>query len=304
MGEEVNSLPADRPRKGEEMSKRWIMTPMFMGIAVSSVVHGDVWELNVGDFLFGNGTSGYQYQGDHAEFLGSEVEGDPIEKTVATVDLGALIANQSAQSIAWIRISDPGCNFYNTNPGSDIDLFGVSGSIEGLGIEYSYDGSNSLYQGMSSEDLATELEKVDFDSGFSDASPLWVSLGCEGSITMTFDGWPDPGDDHDSGDDDPGDDDPGDDGSGSGDSGDSDPGDIIDLSDLLQDPYQGDGGTLTLPSSQYFDLMLRFNEIAPTPEWVNITIGMQGSSMFVVPGPMGLAVFPMAMGLMTRRRRR
>ena len=72
----------------------------------------------------------------------------------------------------------------------------------------------------------------------------------------------------------------------------------------LGNPPQGDGGVLTLPSSQYYDLMLRFNEIAPTAEWVNITIGLHGSSMPTVPGPMGLTVLPMAMGLMARRRRR
>ena len=116
------------------MSKRWIMTSVIAGITVTSAAHGDVWELNVGNFLFGNGTTGYEYQGDHAAVLGSDIEGDPIEKTVATVDLGALMASQSAHSIAWIRISDPGCNSYTTNPGADIDLFSVSGLPEGLGL--------------------------------------------------------------------------------------------------------------------------------------------------------------------------
>ena len=275
------------------------MTPVILGIATTSAVQGDVWELNVGDFLFANGTGGYEYQGDHAQHLGSDVEGDPIEKTVATVDLGALMAAQSAHSIAWLRISDPGCNFYNTNPGADIDLFAVSGAPEGLDIQYHYEGSNSLYQGMSSHDLGVELQQVDFNYGFPDSSPLWVSVGCEGSITMTFDGWPDPGDDDDSGEDGSGGDDPGDDDSGGG-----DPGDVIDISDLFDDPHQGDGGILTLPSNEYFDFELRFNEIAPTAEWVNITIGLAGSSMPTVPGPMGLTVLPMAMGLMSRRRRR
>ena len=285
------------------------MTPIVVGIALASNAHGDVWELDLGDFLFGNGTSGYQYQGNHAQFLGSTTEGDPIEKTVATIDLGALMTSQSAQSIAWIRISDPGCNFYHGNPGADIDLFSISGAPEGLGIEYSYDGSNALYQGMSSEDLATELGQVDFDHGYSDGSPLWVSVGCEGSITMTFDGWPDPGD-GDSGGGDSGGGDSGGGDSGGGDSGGGDsggggnPGDVIDISDLFDDPHQGDGGGLTLPSHEYVDFLLRFNAIAPTGEWVNISIGIQGSSMPVVPGPMGLTVLPMVRGLRARRRRR
>ena len=280
------------------------MTPVIAGIAVTSAAHGDVWELNVGDFLFGNGTTGYEYQGDHADVLGSDIEGDPIEKTVATVDLGTLMASQSAQSIAWIRISDPGCNAYYTNPGADIDLFNISGLPEGVDFEYSYDGSNDLYQGMSSEDLAIELQQIDFNHGFHDHSPLWVSLDCEGSITMTFDGWPDSGDGGGSGGDDSGDNDSGDNDSGDNDSGGDDSGGIIDISDLFGDPHQGDGGVLNLPSNQYTDFILRFNEIAPTAEWVNITIGLQGSSMPTVPGPMGLTVLPMAMGLMARRRRR
>ena len=281
------------------------MTSVIAGIAMSSVAHADVWELDLGDFRFGHGTDGYEYQGNHSEFLGSEIEGDPIEKTVATVDLGALMASQAAQEIAWIRISDPGCNSYYSNPGADIDLFDISGLPEGVGIDYWYEGSNSLYQGMSSEDLATELDQVDFDYGYGDNSPIWVSLGCEGSITMTLDGWPDPGS-GDSGGDDPGDDpgddtgdDPGDGGSGGG-----GPGDVIDLGDIFGDPHGGNGGVLTLPANQYLGFLLRFNEIAPTAEWVNITIGLQGSSMPVVPGPIGLAVLPMAMGFIAPRRRR
>ena len=80
--------------------------------------------------------------------------------------------------------------------------------------------------------------------------------------------------------------------------------DVIDLGDVFGDPHGGDGGVLTLPADQYLGFLLRFNEIAPTAEWVNITIGLQGSSMPVVPGPIGLAVLPVAMGFIAPRRRR
>ena len=135
---------------------------------------------------------------------------------------------------------------------------------------------------------------------------------------MNFDGWPgsgdsgsDDGDDGDSGDsEDSGDSGDSDDSGDSGDSDDSDDsagddgGSIIDISHLLGDPRGDVDGGILLPSHDLSDMMLRFNEIAPTAEWVRITIGMEGSSIVVVPGPMAITALLPAAGLLGRRRRR
>ncbi|MEE2972259.1 MAG: hypothetical protein VX672_03965, partial [Planctomycetota bacterium] len=138
-----------------------------------SLLHADT--IDLGSFCFHAGTAGYDYVGDHGDLLGSTVEGETIEKSVATVDLAALMAEHSGSVISWIRIEDPGNNFYNTNPGADVDLFALSGIPAGLSLEYSYAGINPLYQGVSSEQLGLEVSEVDFEYGSNDASDLWVS---------------------------------------------------------------------------------------------------------------------------------
>jgi len=294
------------------MWKRCRSLAAAIGLAGSPVAGADILELELGSFLFGHGTDDYEYVGDYAAFMGSDVEGDPIEKTVATIDLGAVLAAFDMSAIAWITISDPGTNAYYTNPGADIDLFTVSGLPEGVGVEYGYDGINPLYTDMSSAELAQEVAEVDFTTGAGDASDLFVSLACEGSLTMSFLDWPDsggggddPGDDSGSGDSGPGDD-PGDDSGGDPDTDDGadwEPGDILDLPGLGGDSPIG--GEVAVPSIDPDALFLRFNEIAPTAEWVTISIGLLASSHHVVvPGPFTITALPVAVGLMRRRRRR
>ena len=294
------------------MWKRCRSLAAAIGLAGSPVAGADILELELGSFLFGHGTDDYEYVGDHAAFMGSDVEGDPIEKTVATIDLGAVLAAFDMSAIAWITISDPGTNFYNSNPGADIDLFTVSGLPEGVGVEYGYEGINPLYTDMSSAELAQQVAEVDFTDGAGDASDLFVSLACEGSLTMSFLDWPDsggsgddPGDDSGSGDSGPGDG-PGDDSGGDPDTDDGadwEPGDILDLPGLGGDSPIG--GEVAVPSIDPDALFLRFNEIAPTAEWVTISIGLLASSHHVVvPGPFTITALPVAVGLMRRRRRR
>ena len=299
--------PGGTPEKGQDMKIRGLYISLIAGATVASSLQADVIELDLGSFHFGNGTSGYEYQGDHGDLMGSDVEGEAIAKTVATVDLAGLIHQNPGMSIAWIRIEDPGCNFYNTNPGADIDLFAVAGSPEGLSVQYDYEGINSIYADHSSDQLAIEVAQVDFEHGSNDASPMWISLGDGGSLTMNFTGWPDSGDD----------DGAGGGGNGGGDDGgddDSDGGGTIDQGDgpELSDPVPGgildDLGLITMGSQagpfDFTGFQLRLNEIAPTAEWVHVMVGLQASSMTVVPGPAGLAVLPLATALFRLRRRR
>lgn len=297
------------------MKIRALYISLIAGATMASSLHADVVELDLGGFLFGAGTSGYEYEGDHGDLLGSDVEGDAIEKTVATVDLAGLIQQNPGLSISWIRIEDPGCNFYNTNPGADIDLFAVSGSPEGLSVEYDYEGSNSIYANHSSEALATEVAQVDFDHGSNDFSAMWVSLGDGGSLTMSFTGWPDGGgnggSDGDGGGGDGGDDGGGNDAGGGGtisQKPDQNPDQNPDLSAPIPGGILDDLGIITMGLEvNSFDLSgfeLRLNEIAPTAEWVHVTVGFETSGMSVVPGPAGLAVLPLAAGLLRFRRRR
>ena len=73
------------------MKIRGLYISLIAGATVASSLHADVIELDLGSFHFGNGTSGYEYQGDHGDLMGSDVEGEAIAKTVATVDLAGLI---------------------------------------------------------------------------------------------------------------------------------------------------------------------------------------------------------------------
>ena len=207
--------------------------------------------------------------------------------------------------IAWIRVEDEGDNYYNNaHPGPDIDLFAVAGLPTGVSTTYSYEGTNPIYTGMSSQDLATETARVDFRFNETDSSPWWVSIGQNGAITMTFDGWQPPGgsgnDSNDGGSGDVGDD---------TDDGSDDGGGVIEAPDDIDDatwipPFHdgGDGGIIQ-PSWSFDDLQLRFNEIAPTAEWTRITIGFASASSFTpVPGPGALAALGLALRLRRRRR--
>ena len=59
-------------------------------VAIASIASADVIEMNLGRFQFNGGVEDYAYEGDHADVLGTDYEGDPIVRTVATVDLGSL----------------------------------------------------------------------------------------------------------------------------------------------------------------------------------------------------------------------
>ena len=303
------------------MGHRGILFAAFVGASSPTMLHADTFDL--GSFCFHAGTGGYEYVGDHADLLGSAVEGESIAKSVATVDLAMLMSQNPGSVISWIRIEDPGNNFYYDNPGADIDLFALSGAPGGLSIEYSYDGSNALYQNMASDQLAREVSEVDFEHGSNDASDLWVSLDSNGSLTIQLSGWEDilGGGGDDTGEDDGGSGGSG--GDGDADDGDDDVGDdggTLDTggdpdlsSPEFDDPFGDPFGDLDIPllgsdmGLDFFDLFgfeLRFNEIAPTSEWVGITIGFEPLASTVVPGPTALAVLPLAMGLARRRRMR
>ena len=293
------------------MKIRGLYISLIAGATMASSLHADVVELDLGSFRFGAGTSGYEYQGDHGDLMGSDVEGDAIEKSVATVDLAGLIQQNPGLSISWIRIEDPGCNFYNTNPGADIDLFAVAGSPEGLSVQYDYEGINSIYADHSSDALAAEVAMVDFEHGSNDSSAMWISLGDGGSLTMSFTGWPDgggngggDGNDGNGGDDDAGN------GGGNDVGGDGTidqdqapdlsapmPGGVLDGLDIITLGLEVD-------SFDFTGFELRLNEIAPTAEWVQVTVGFQTAGMSVVPGPVGMAVLPLAAAMIRLRRRR
>ena len=216
-------------------------------------------------------------------------------------------------SIAWIRIQDTGENAYleGMSPGADIDLFSLAGQPDGISTTYAYDGTNPIYQDFTSGQLASEVAAVDMEFGGGDHSPWWVALGDAGSLTMTLDGWPpvgDPGGEDDSNDDD----DAGDPGDGGGDPGNGgDPGDVEDDGPVFQIPAFDvdlrkpdlDGGIL-LPSFDLSGFQLRLNEVAPTPEWISITVGYEtAGSQQVVPGPAMLPAVFGAAALIRRRRR-
>ncbi|MFM1832101.1 MAG: hypothetical protein RLZZ461_417 [Planctomycetota bacterium] len=287
--------------------------------ALSATVSADVLELDLGRFRFNGGVSDYTYEGDWSSVLGKDVEGTDADwtRTVATVDLGALITAMGGRSIEWISITDTGENWYGFTPGADIDVFRVEGLAEGMSVNYSYAGPNSYYNGFGSADFAERAAVLDQRSGTDNSTPWWVSLGDRGTLTMTFDGWPTP---NDSGSDDSGADDSGSGGSddaidnGGGDTGgDDNGGGVIDAPplDLFTavaipqfDDRVTDGGLL-LPSWSFTGLELRFNEVSPTPESMFIRIGFSASNSFApppVPGPGALGVLGFA--LRVRRRRR
>ena len=282
------------------MNTRMLLVGAAVAGSLTTSLVADILEVDLGRFRFAGETADYAYEGDFGAHLGTDYEGDPHVRTVATVDLGGLMDAMGGRYIAWIRIEDEGNNWYNNaHPGPDIDVFAVAGLPTGVSTTYSYDGVNPNYVGMSSDDLVIETAKVDFRYNETDDSPWWVSLDQNGSLTMTFDGWQPPG----GGSDDSG----GDSGDGGGDSGDD--GGTIDTSGDLDTatwipPAQGDGdGGLLEPSSSFLDLELRINEIAPTAEWTRVTIGFASSSYFTpVPGPGALAVLGFALRLRGRRR--
>lgn len=279
---------------------------------LASFATADVIELDLGRIRFNGDTSDYTYEGSHGDLMGTDVEGDPHLRTVATVDLGTLFSQMNMGSIAWIRIEDTGDNAYieGMSPGADIDLFTLAGQPDGISTTYAYDGTNPIYQGFTSSQLASEVAAVDMEYGGGDHSPWWVALGDSGSLTMTLDGWPpagDPGDEGDADDGDPGDagGDPGDGGDG-GDGG--DPGDVQDDAPVFQIPSligksDHDGGIL-LPSFDLSGFQLRLNEVSPTPEWISVSIGYEiAGSQQVVPGPAMLPAVFGAAALIRRRRR-
>lgn len=298
------------------MNTRMLLVGAALAGSLSATLVADVLEVDLGRFKFAGGTDDYQYEGDWSSILGTDVEGDTYAKTVATVDLGGLVDAMGGRQIAWIRVSDTGDNWYARHPGSDVDLFTVAGLPDETIVSYSYDGTNGMYAGWADTRLAEHVARVDHEPYSGDETPWWVSLGRDGSLTMTFDAWPASGggdssagggsDDSDDSDDSG---DSGDSGSDDGDSG-SDGG-VIDLSGILStaialpqidDRSKADGGTL-LPSWSFADLQLRFNEIAPTAEWSRITIGFASSNFFVpVPGPGALGVLGFAFRLRRRRR--
>jgi hypothetical protein len=274
--------------------------------ALSATVSADVLELDLGRFRFNGGVSDYTYEGDWSSVLGKDVEGTDADwtRTVATVDLGALVTAMGGRSIEWISIVDTGENWYGFTPGADIDVFRVDGLADEMSVTYSYDGPNSHYQSYGSADYAERTALLDQRTGTDDSTPWWVSLGDKGALTMTFDGWPassDPGS-GDSGTDDTG-------GTVDGDDIDTDGGVLdapFDLFTAIATPSIDDrtsGGGLLLPSWSFTDLELRFNEVSPTPEWMSIRIGFSASNSFApVPGPGALGVMGIALRLRRRRR--
>jgi hypothetical protein len=249
--------------------------------------------------------------------LGKDVEGTDPDwmRTVATVDLGSLVTAMGGRSIAWISIVDSGQNSYLATPGADIDVFRIEGVPEETLVSYSYDGPNEHYAGWDSEKYASRTAVLDQRTGAGEDTPWWVSLDREGSLTMSFDRWPDTGagDSADGGADDSGD---SSDSSDSGDSDSNDPGTNDDGGGVLDSPNDlshaiwmpiiderpVDGGMLE-SSWSFSGLELRFNEVSPTAESFNIRIGFAESSFFVpVPGPGALGVLGMAIRLRRRRR--
>ena len=299
------------------MNTRMLLLGAAIAGSFCTSLTADVLELNLGRFAFNGSTTAYDYEGDWSSALGSDVEGDVHSKTVATVDLGAVISAAGGRQIAWIRIDDPGDNWYNgSSPGADIDLFAVAGLAPEMVVTYSYDGPMATYASWSSDDLAAHVAKVDHEPYSGTQTPWWIATGRFGSLTMTFDGWPanDPGD-ADSGADSGGDDlGGGDAGSGGSDGGDTGGGDsgggVLDGPSALMtsvaipqvDDRDVDGGLIE-PSWSFTGLQLRLNEVAPTREWFNVTIGFTANSFFVpVPGPGALGVMGIALRLRRRRR--
>ncbi len=295
------------------------MRTLLLGAAIagsfSPSLIADVLEVDLGRFAFNGSTNAYDYEGDWSEVLGSDVEGDLYAKTVATVDLGAMISTFGGRQVAWIRIEDPGTNWYNASaPGADIDLFAVVGLSPETIVTYTYEGPVADYASWSSSDLASNVAKVDHEPYSGSQTPWWISLGRNGSMTMTFDGWPaedpsDSGGDTGGGDTSGGDTGGGDTGGGDTGGGDTGGGVIDGPFDLttavsvpLIDDRDVDGGMIE-PSWSFLDLELRLNEVAPTREWFQVTIGFAASNSFVpVPGPGALATLGLALRLRRRRR--
>ncbi len=287
------------------MNARTLLGGAIIAATCSATLAADVLEVDLGRFLFNGGTNDYTYDGDFASVLGKDVEGTDPEwmRTVATVDLGSLISMMGGRRIAWISVVDTGDNWYGFTPGADMDVFRVEGLPDETAVTYAYDGPNGYYTGWDSQKYADRTAVLDQRTGSGNDTPWWVSLGDEGALTMFFDGWPivGPDDPSDSGSDEP------DDG---GDTTDDDGGVLDQPMDLttsismpLLDDRDIDGGTLGANWS-FTGLQLRFNEVSPTAESVNIRIGFEASGYFTppVPGPGALGV--LAMGLHCRRRRR
>ncbi len=281
-------------------------TLLFGAITAATLVApltADVLEVDLGRFTFNGGTSDYTYEGDWSSVLGQDVEGTDPDwmRTVATVDLGSLISAMGGRQIAWISVVDTGDNWYGFTPGADVDVFRVDGLPEETLVSYAYDGDNHHYSGWDSQKYADRTAILDQRTGGGDDTPWWVSLDRDGALTMTFDRWPAGG--GDSGD--SGSDDTEGDGSGKTDGG------IIGVANELttsvwipptRDPGDADGGMIE-PSWSFTGLELRFNEVSPTAEAVNIRIGFAESSFFgPVPGPGGLAVLGASIRLRRRRR--
>ena len=288
---------------------------LLAALAAASVAsHGfaDVFEVEIGSFRFGAGTDDYEYVGDYGHLLGSDVDGVNHLRTVATFDLRGLMSMFPGESVQWITISDSGENFYNPNadPGADIDVFAVTGLPDYVDSVYTYDGPNQRYWDFTSSQLAAEVAVVDVDYGGGDAAPWWVSLGDEGSLTMWLDGWLPPNFDGDGTEPDQGSPSDGgvlgDEGSqlgdDSADKGDAEDG-ALDIFDGLESEEQ-DGEMILRDSNLFADIILRLNEVSPTAEWFNVTIGFDSmSTPSVVPGPGAIVVATCSLVLLGRRRR-
>jgi len=296
------------------MNTRTLLCGAITAITLSAPLGADVLELDLGRFQFNGGTTDYTYDGDWSSVLGKDVEGTDPEwmRTVATVDLGSLIAAMGGRQIAWISVVDTGENWYGFTPGADMDVFRIEGLADETLVSYTYDGPNGHYAGWDSAKYADRTAVLDQRTGGGDDTPYWVSLGLDGELTMNFDRWPETGTD-DSADDasDDASDDPIDDvetDDGGNDAGD---GGVIQAPDGLStavwiplpDDRPKDGGILE-SSWSFTGLELRFNEVSPTAESVNIRIGFAASSFYggPVPGPGALTVLAAAFRLRRRRR--
>ncbi|MDZ4756016.1 MAG: hypothetical protein SGJ11_16155, partial [Phycisphaerae bacterium] len=108
------------------------------------------------------------YSGNYLSSVSSSLVQNPVNRTLVTVDLYAIMQSAGLNYLESVQVLDGAGNSYGGSPGADIDYFQLEGLGAGVTTSFAYTGTNPVHAGESSALLQSRLGAMDAISGDQD----------------------------------------------------------------------------------------------------------------------------------------
>ncbi len=161
------------------------VSALVLPILLTSIASADT--ITIGTFQQIAPRPMLNYTGGYQQFVSSSLVQNPQQRTLVTIDLGALMQAAGLNYLESVTVMDGGGNQYLGSPGADIDYFQLDGLAAGTSTSFSYNGPNGAHYYETSDILAARLAAMDAVSGDQDWNcQHFISLGAAGLFNATF----------------------------------------------------------------------------------------------------------------------